>query len=114
MESSILDDIKIMLGVNPEDTTFDTDIKIHISSAIMDLWSLGVGPDGFIVNDRSQKWSDITPDPRFAAIKTYVYLKTKAVFDPETNAALIEAWLRTTDRIEWQLRRIKEEILPEV
>ena len=43
MEYSILNTIKKMLGLDANYTTFDTDIIVHINSALMTLTQLGVG-----------------------------------------------------------------------
>ena len=55
MDDSILDSIKIILGVDPEYEAFDSEILMAINSALMALTQLGLGPqDGFLVKD---KWT---------------------------------------------------------
>lgn len=91
---SILTSIKKLLGPDEDDTSFDVDITIHINTALFRLNQLGVGPSsGYVVVDKSQTWSDFVGSPRkdLEAIKTYVYLKVKLVFDPPQSATLIDA-----------------------
>ena len=92
--ASILTSIKKLLGPDEEDTSFDTDITIHINSALFRLNQLGVGPaEGYVVTDKSQTWSDFIGSNRkdLEAIKTYVYLKTRLLFDPPQSSFLVDA-----------------------
>lgn len=91
---SILTSIKKLLGPEEADTSFDLDITIHINTALFRLNQLGVGPSsGFVVTDKTQTWTEFVGSPRkdLEAIKTYVYLKTKLVFDPPQSSFLVEA-----------------------
>ena len=44
MEESILNTVKKTVGMNPEYTAYDSDIIMHINTALMRLRQLGVGP----------------------------------------------------------------------
>ena len=109
MEESILNTIKDMLGVNKDDFSFDTDIMVHINSALMTLQQYGVGPkDGFRITDASQMWSQFLPDDKKAdAAKTYVYLKVKMIFDPPQTSFVMDAYKQEAAEIEY---RLKEQI----
>lgn len=111
MDNSILNTTKKLLGISPEDQSFDTDIIIHINSAILSLIQNGVGPStGFYIQDDTKKWSDYISDTFIAeAAKTFVYIKVKLVFDPPTNAVLHEALTRSAAENEWRLREWAEE-----
>ena len=102
---SILTSIKKMLGITEEYTHFDTDIIIHINSAFMVLTQLGVGPlDGFIIEDETSSWNDFIQDStKIEAVKTYIYMKVRLVFDPPTSSALIDAMERSIKEYEWRL-----------
>lgn len=104
-EDSILTSIKKLLGPEEEYDYFDTDIIVHINSALMVLTQLGVGPStGFVITDKSAVWTDFVPDiNRLAAIKTYVYLKVKLVFDPPQSAAAIESTNKMISELEWRI-----------
>lgn len=88
MEESILLSIKKLLGMTEEYDVFDTDLIIHINSVFMILKQIGVGPkEGFIIEDSSTTWTDYISDPmQLQAVKTYIALKTRLVFDPPSSS----------------------------
>ena len=109
---SILTSIKKMLGITEECTDFDADIIMHINSVFMILRSLGVGPEeGFVIEDEIPIWDDFLPDAaltKMAAVKTYVYLKVKLVFDPPLSSSTVESMNRMISELEWRLNEIAE------
>lgn len=102
---SILNSIKKLLGIPSDYTNFDTDIIIHINTALMILNQLGVGPEkGLIITDSDDTWDDfISEDDDLEAVKTYVYLKVKSVFDPPLNSSILEANKQVINELEWRL-----------
>lgn len=113
VESSILNSIKKLLGIDQKYTQFDTDIIMHINSVFMVLNQLGVGPaKGFRITGPDQKWKDyITDDDNLDAVKTYIHLKVKAVFDPPLNSTVMEAHKQMISELEWRLNvQVKEEV----
>ena len=102
---SILNSIKRLLGVDEYCDHFDSEIIIHINSALMILNQLGVGPPtGFIVTDSGQTWKDFISDRTdIESIKTYVFLKVKLVFDPPQTSSLIESMKTTISELEWRI-----------
>ena len=104
MEESILISIKKLLGITADYTNFDTDIIIHINSVLMILNQLGVGTEGFAIENDKNIWSEFTQDiDRLSAIKTYVYLKVKMLFDPPLGGAVIESTKQMINELEWRL-----------
>lgn len=104
---SILTSIKKLLGIAEEYDQFDADIIMHINSVFLNLTQLGVGPSkGFYIEDKSAEWSDfvnIENNAQLQAIKTYVYLKVKLVFDPPLSSSVIESINRQIAELEWRL-----------
>ena len=104
---SILTSIKKLLGIAEDYTQFDTDIIIHINSVLMILTQLGVGPEnGFAIEDETTSWSDFIPDSTTAkieAVKSYVYLKVRLLFDPPQSSAVIESINRLISELEWRI-----------
>ena len=102
---SILTSIKKLLGIAEEYEHFDADIIMHINSVFLNLTQIGVGPvEGFSIVDKSEIWSDFIQDAtKFEAVKTYVYLNVKLLFDPPSSSAVIESINRQIDRYEWRL-----------
>jgi hypothetical protein len=107
---SILTSIKKLLGITAEYEHFDPDIIMHINSVFMILNQLGVGPkECFSIEDDTSVWTDfIRDETNIEAVKTYVYLKVKMIFDPPTGGAVVEAYNRTIDELEWRLNFIGE------
>ena len=100
---SILTSIKKLLGIQEEYEHFDVDIMMHINSAFMVLNQLGVGPEeGFTIDDKYDVWSDFTTE-NLEAVKTYVYLKVRVVFDPPNSSAVMESYNRQISEYEWRL-----------
>ncbi|WP_347256080.1 hypothetical protein [Anaerostipes sp. PC18] len=102
---SILVSIKKLLGMDADYTAFDTDIIIHINTVLMTLRQIGVGPkEGFSIRGKDEVWSDFVPNVNdLESIKTYVYLKVKAVFDPPLSAAVKESMEKQAAELEWRI-----------
>lgn len=102
---SILTSIKKLLGIAEEDTNFDQDIIMHINSVFMILTQLGVGPSkGFSIKDYDAVWSDFIPeDFSLEAVKSYVYMKVRLMFDPPLSSAVSDAINRNISELEWRL-----------
>lgn len=102
---SILTSIKKLLGIQEEHDHFDQELIIHINSVIMGLTQMGVGPtEGFSIKDEDTTWDEFVSDnDQFHAVKTYIYLKVRLIFDPPASAAIIEAINRSINELEWRL-----------
>ena len=102
---SILTSIKKLLGIEAEYEHFDPDIIMHINSVFMVLNQLGVGPsEGFSIEDDTSVWTDfISNNAKIEAVKSYIYLKVKLLFDPPLSSAAIDSIKRMIDEYEWRL-----------
>ena len=103
---SILTSIKKLLGIAEEYEHFDNDIIMHINSVFMILTQLGVGPSkGFMITDSSASWDDCLPEggEKLQAVKTYMYMKVRLMFDPPTSSAVMESMNRMINELEWRL-----------
>ena len=105
MDDSILNTIKKMLGPDSAYDVFDTDMIIHINTALSILTQLGVGPaKGFRITGPDETWTDfIGSDIDLESIKTYVYLKVKMLFDPPSSSFVMKSMEETCKEIEWRL-----------
>lgn len=103
--SSILNDIKKMLGIDEAYEAFDVDIIIHINTAFTILNQIGVGPkEGFSIKSKEETWDQYIQDTaNIDSVKTYVYLRVKSIFDAPSNSFLQDAMKRTMDELEWRL-----------
>ena len=102
---SILTSIKKLLGITEEYEHFDADIIMHINTVFMILNQLGVGPaNGFSIKDKSAVWSDyISDEENLEAVKTYMHLKVKLLFDPPSSSVVMECTNRMISELEWRL-----------
>lgn len=105
MEDSILISTKKILGLDEAYTVFDLDVITHINSVFTTLTQLAVGPAaGFAIEDETGLWSDfITPEMNLNAVKTYVYLRVRLLFDPPTTSFLVAAVQEQIKELEWRL-----------
>lgn len=103
--NSILTSIKKLLGINEEDTNFDNDIIMHINSVFFTLKQIGVNSTkNFSITDKTSVWSEyILPTQNLEAIKTYMYLKVRLLFDPPLSTALLQAMESNADEYEWRI-----------
>ena len=107
---SILTSVKKIIGISEEDESFDTDLIMHINSVLMILNQLGVGPeDGFSITDKSAVWTDVIGDNKLIeAIKTFVGLKVRLIFDPPTSSAVLDSINKTISELEWRINVMVE------
>lgn len=110
MSDSILTSTKKVLGITEDYTVFDQDIILFINAVFSTLNQLGLGPsDGFAIEDESDNWSDfIGNDPRLNNVKTYVYLRTRILFDPPATSYLLTALDTQVKELEWRMNVYRE------
>lgn len=109
--TSILTSIKKMLGIQEEETAFDTDITIHINSVLASLVQMGIGPEeGYSINGASEQWGDfLQNDKRLESVKSYVYLKVRIIFDPPASSTILEAYKQQISEFEWRNYIVKDD-----
>lgn len=108
---SILTSIKKLLLIAEDYKQFDNDIIMHINSVFMTLQQLGVGPsEGFFIEDASAEWTDFVEDiTQIQAVKTYIYLKVKLLFDPASvGSSTLASYERQIQELEWRLNWVAE------
>lgn len=102
---SILLCIKKLLGISEDFTGFDMDVLVHINSAIVTLYEIGIGPEGFIITGKETTYEDYlgAECPYLGLVSSYLYFKTRLGFDPPTNSSVLEALKEMVREIEWRL-----------
>lgn len=110
MDSSILNDIKHMLGIGDDYDVFDADIIVSINAAIGILNQLGIGVDEFYLVDATQTWNDLVGVKRwgFQIIKQFIYLSVKNVFDPPTSGVVLESNKELIEELKYRLNVLYE------
>lgn len=102
MDSSILNTIKKLLGIDENYTYWDQDLIIHINTAFNILYQLGVGLP-YSITSATETWSDYLSDmSKLEMIKQYVYMKVRMVFDPPAGA-LKDAMQEQIKELEWRI-----------
>jgi hypothetical protein len=113
VEQSILKSTKKILGLPDDYTVFDLDVITHINTAFSTLTQLGVGPlEGFMIEDVKAVWDDfivMSDDPQYNAVKSYVFLKVRMLFDPPQTSYLINATQDQIRELEVRLNTQREE-----
>lgn len=102
---SILDSTKKAIGLGAEYDVFDSDITMHINSVFFTLNQLGVGPaEGFQITGSDETWDAfLGDDPRMNAVKSYMYLRVRLLFDPPPTSFTQEALKQQAQEYEWRL-----------
>ena len=102
---SILTSIKKLLGIDEDYTHFDVDIIMHINTTMIALSQFGLpNADEFIVTDKTATWSQLLGDRTdLEAVKTYILLRVRLMFDPPSTSYVIECMDRTILSLAWRI-----------
>ena len=106
MDSSVLNDIKKLLGLEPDYTCYDIDIIMFINSALAEVAQLGYGPNtGVRIESASETWEQILPDTttQIELVKEFVYLKTRIIFDPPQSGTVLSSYNERIKELAWRL-----------
>jgi hypothetical protein len=107
--SSILNDVKHMLGIPAENAAFDSDIIILINGVFGTLTQLGVGPpEGYQITGASNDWEEFYSDPRLNAVKSYIFLCVKMAFDPPPTGFVTDSMNRQKQEMEYRLNVVAD------
>lgn len=110
MVASILDSVKKVINLPPDDTSFDDVIILHINSVFATLSQLGVGPtSGFMIEDATATWDTyLGTDLLLNSVKSYMSLKVRLLFDPPQNSFTITSLEKMAEEFEWRLNVTRE------
>jgi len=103
--SSILDSVKKLLGISEHDLGFDNEIRDLINAEFLTLHQLGIGPEeGFSISGPDDKWYSYTDNPHLQdAVRQFVYLRVRLVFDPPASSTVAEAINNRIGELEFRL-----------
>lgn len=107
---SILTSTKKLCSIAASYTDFDSDIILHINSVFSTLAQMGIGPvEGFMIEDATAKWVDfLGTNKQYNAVKSYMYLRVRLIFDPPATHYAITAWEAQIKEAEWRLSVLRE------
>lgn len=104
MTNSIFLTTKKMLGIAEEYHAFDLDIITHINSVFLNLNQLGVGPImPYQITGEEETWDDFLQENPIPGVQSYVYLKTRLLFDPPTTSFLVDNIQKQIAELEWRM-----------
>lgn len=107
--SSILTSVKKLLGIPEDYDCFDSDILMNINMVLPVLMQIGVAINANTVTEES-KWEDLSSSTEIVnLLRVYIALRVRIIFDPPTNASLLEAMQKKIDELEWRLNVLGEE-----
>lgn len=112
VNESILTSIKKLLGPTEEYDAFDPDIIMHINSLFLTLQQIGIVPnEGFFISDKTSVWSDFVSDKVLVnAVKIYMYLKVKLLFDPPLSSSAVDSINRQISEYEWRINEYADNL----
>ena len=104
VDESILNSVKLALGITTEYDAFDSQLILYINTALAVLVQTGVGLEGFAISGASSKWSDFLGEKMRALeySKTYVIMRVRMMFDPPQSSAAMEAMKAMIAEYEWR------------
>lgn len=102
---SILNSVKKMLGIDSDYKVFDSDVIMCINAVFGTLHQLGAGPtDGFKITGEDEVWASyLTYGKEIEEVKTYVYLRTRLLFDPPDRSNILNSFQEQIRELEWRI-----------
>lgn len=105
---SILNSVKSLLGLAPENTDLDQEVIMNINAAIATLEQIGIGPsEGFMITSEIDTYEDYLGDDakimNLSLVKMYLYYRTKLGFDTPQSSSAVDVLKKEIDELEWRL-----------
>lgn len=106
-DASILVTTREYCGIIKDCSDFDSRLIPLINTALSKLWQLGVGTEGFEIDDDSTKWSDFTHGNKLLnLVQSYVHISVLLLFDPPANSFAVTSMKETLDELTWRINVI--------
>ncbi len=102
---SILTSTKRLLGIEDGYDHFDPEIVMYINAVFQTLDELGVGTPNFRITGKTENWDEFLTDDskQLEAVKTYIWLRTRLMFDPPQNSFAVQSFDDQRKELEWRL-----------
>ena len=108
MADSILNDFFNDTATTEIYTAFDQEIILHTNTALM--FAEQIGLPSFKITGKTETWdqylSGVTKNVE--AVKTYLYLQVRLVFDPPANSFVVTAIEKQLQEYAWRINLQKE------
>jgi hypothetical protein len=107
--NKILNSTKELLGVPLDVTEFDTQLVMHINSALSSLDQIGLGADSkYQITLTDGDLEDFLPLDIHGQVQMYIYTKVRLIFDPPATAFVLTALQQSLAELEWRLKDYAE------
>jgi hypothetical protein len=112
-DRSILQDIRLAVGLSEDSVDFDTDLVMNINAALAALYQNGAILPVVVVDDTTT-WGELKDPLKVEGnklahiIPLYVTLSTKVIFDPPPPSA-VEYFNNTVDQLLWRIKTAYED-----
>lgn len=105
MNESILLNVREMCDVGESEDAFDGQLIPLINSFLFRSAQFGVGKKGFTISGTNETWNDFIGEDadKYAALKNYISIRVRLVFDPPESASLLTALKEEVRELEWCL-----------
>lgn len=116
-ESSILKSIRMRFSLDPEDSSFDSELIPAINTALYSLYAIGFGDNAFTISGINETWSELFLDKTNTSnIKSFIYFKTRLEFDPPQASYFVSAIKEQLSELSFQISvehdlSLKEQVL---
>ena len=112
---SILSSVKKKLGILEDYTHFDEEIILDINTSFMTLNQLGIGPEEpFMITGATEIWDDFIEDGPIEAVKSYIPLKVRLLFDPPQQSFMVSNIQEQLKELEFRMMvQAEKDHLPE-
>lgn len=95
----VLTTIKYLLNIEQNATHFDNEIIVHINAALSRLADMGIVESGTIIDNTTMWTSIIGTSTEIEAVKEFIYLDVKLVFDPPASSSVQQAFAARRDEM---------------
>lgn len=108
VNKSILQDVRVAVGLSSDSSDFDTELIMHINGAIGRLNQNGIGNFLAVIDDEA-KWIDLQDSTQtdgnkyFQMVPLFVFMSTKVVFDPPPPSA-VPIYQGNIEQMLWRLK----------
>lgn len=114
VKGSILTSIRDAIGLPSGDSSFDSDLIMHINTFLGVLTQVGTGKPDVLIKDATTTWEDfldpeMNTDSIFHSAKTYVLINVKMIFDPPTPTSQ-QYMKQSSDELLWRLTVAEDEV----
>lgn len=104
MNESILDSVKLTLGIPTDYEAFDNQLKLFINAALAAVVQTGVGQEDFKITGNTETWADFLGEKEAALsyTKALVALRVRLLFDPPQSSGAIQMMNEQIREFEWR------------